>query len=49
VNSVGVVRPRTGDDYAIAIVTGERTSWEEGIDTIEGIAGRVNAALHVNR
>ena len=49
VNSVGVVRPRTGDDYAIAIVTGERATWEEGIDTIEGIAGRINAALHVTR
>lgn len=45
VNSVGIVRPRTGDPYAIAIVTGGRVSWREGIDTIEGIAAPLNAAM----
>ena len=46
VNSVGVVRPRGGaDPYAIAIVSDGRSSWQEGIDTIEGIAGPINAAL----
>lgn len=45
VNSVGIVRPRTGDPYAIAIVTGGRVSWQEGIDTIEGIAAPLNAAM----
>jgi beta-lactamase class A len=45
VNSVGIVRPRTGDPYAIAIVTGARVSWQEGIDTIEGIAAPLNAAM----
>ena len=46
VNSVGVIRPRgsTGG-YAIAIVTDGRPTWQEGIDTIEGIAGPINAAL----
>jgi len=45
VNSVGIVRPRAGDPYAIAIVTGSRVSWQEGIDTIEGIAAPLNAAM----
>ena len=45
VNSVGIVRPRAGDPYAIAIVTGSRVSWQEGIDTIEGIAEPLNAAM----
>jgi beta-lactamase class A len=45
VNSAGVVRPRTGDSYAIAIVTGGRETWREGIDTIEGIAAPMNEAL----
>ena len=45
VNSVGIVQPRAGDPYAIAIVTGGRVSWQEGIDTIEGIAGPLNAAM----
>jgi hypothetical protein len=45
VNSVGIVRPRTGDPYAIAIVTGGRVSWQEGIDTIEGIAAPLNAVM----
>ncbi len=45
VNSVGIVQPRAGDPYAIAIVTGSRVSWQEGIDTIEGIAAPLNAAM----
>jgi hypothetical protein len=45
VNSVAVVRPRGGADYAIAIVTGGRVSWQEGIETIEGIAAPINTAL----
>jgi len=45
VNSVGIVRPRTGAPYAIAIVTGGRVSWQEGIDTIEGIAAPINSAM----
>jgi len=45
VNSVGIVRPRAADPYAIAIVTGSRVSWQEGIDTIEGIAEPLNAAM----
>ena len=45
VNSVGIVQPRVGDPYAIAIVTGGRVSWQEGIDTIEGIAAPLNAAM----
>ena len=45
VNSVGIVRPKAGDAYAIAIVSDGRASWREGIDTIEGIAGPLNAAL----
>ena len=49
VNSVGIVLPRTGDSYAIAIVTGGRASWREGIDTIEGIAAPMNEALRAAR
>src|SRR6266571_4399232 len=45
VNSVGIVQPRARDPYAIAIVTGSRVSWQEGIDTIEGIAAPLNAAM----
>ena len=45
VNSAGVIRPRAGDSYAIAIVTGGRASWHEGIETIEGIAAPMNEAL----
>jgi beta-lactamase class A len=45
VNSVGIVRPRAGEAYAIAVVTGGRVSWPEGIDTIEGIAAPLNAAM----
>src|SRR5438045_3915163 len=45
VNSVGDVPPRAGDPYAIAIVTGSRVSWQEGIDTIEGIAAPLNVAM----
>jgi len=46
VNSVALVRPRSGAAYATAIVTGGRASWREGIETIEGIAAPINAALH---
>jgi hypothetical protein len=46
VNSVGVVRPRSGSPYAIAVMTDGRVSWREGIETIEGIAEKVNAATH---
>ncbi len=45
VNSVGVVRPRAGAPYAVAVMTGGRASLREGIETIEGIAERVNAAM----
>ncbi len=45
VNSVGIVTPRTGSPYAIAIVTDARPSWNEGIETIEGIAKLLNAAI----
>ena len=48
-NSVGIVRPRAGDDYAIAIVTDARSSWQEGIATIEGIAAPLNAAMRAVR
>lgn len=45
VNSAGIVRPTGGTPYAIAVVTDGRPSWQEGIDTIEGIAGPINGAL----
>jgi hypothetical protein len=45
VNSVGVVRPATGAPWALAIVTNGRASFREGVDTIEGIARPMNAAL----
>jgi beta-lactamase class A len=45
VNSTGIVWPRTGDAYAIAIVTGGRVSWQEGIETIEGVAAPLNAVM----
>lgn len=45
VNSAGVVRPNVGPGYAIAVMTDGRASWQEGIDTIQGIAGPINAAL----
>src|SRR5256885_668211 len=45
VNSIGIVWPRAGDAYAIGIVTDGRVSWHEGIDTIEGIAAPLNAAM----
>jgi hypothetical protein len=45
VNSVGVIRPANAPAYAIAIVTDGRDSWHEGIDTIEGIASRLNTAI----
>ena len=44
VNSVGVVRSATRGSYAVAVMTGQRASWREGIDTIEGVAEKVNAA-----
>jgi hypothetical protein len=49
VNSAGIVRPRTGPAYAIAVVTDERASWEEGVETIEGIAAQVNAGMRAAR
>ena len=49
VNSVGIVTPRTGPPYAIAIVTDERPSWSEGIETIEGIARLLNAAIKASQ
>lgn len=46
VNSVGVVRPANGGTpYALSIVTNGRSSMVEGIETIEGIARPINAAL----
>ncbi len=45
VNSVGVVRPHSGAPYAVAVMTGGRASLREGIETIEGIAERVNSAM----
>ncbi|HEU5286901.1 MAG TPA: serine hydrolase, partial [Candidatus Limnocylindria bacterium] len=45
VNSVGVVRPAGAAPYALAIVTDGRATMREGIETIEGIAGPMNAAL----
>lgn len=44
VNSVGVVRPADRPPYAVAVMTGSRPTWREGIGTIEGIAERINAA-----
>lgn len=44
VNSVGIVRPPGRPAYAIAVMTGARATWDEGIGTIEGIAERINAA-----
>jgi len=49
VNSTGIVWPRAGDAYAIAIVTGGRVSWQEGIETIEGIAAPLNAVMRSGR
>ena len=49
VNSTGIVWPRAGDAYAIAIVTGGRVSWEEGIETIEGVAAPLNAVMRSGR
>ena len=49
VNSVGIVTPRTGPPYAIAIVTDSRPSWDEGIQTIEGIATPLNAAIKASK
>jgi hypothetical protein len=48
VNSVGIVTPSTGVPYAIAIVTDLRPSWDEGIETIEGIAALLNAGLRTS-
>jgi hypothetical protein len=45
VNSVGVIRPANAPAYAIAVVTDGRETWQEGIDTIEGIASRLHAAI----
>ena len=45
VNSTGIVWPRAGNAYAIAIVTGGRVSWQEGIETIEGIAAPLNTMM----
>ena len=45
VNSAGIVHPRTGAPYAIAVVSDGRPSWKEGIDTIEGIAAPLNGSL----
>lgn len=44
VTSVGVVRPADRPPYAVAVMTGSRPTWREGIGTIEGIAERINAA-----
>jgi beta-lactamase class A len=44
VNSVGVVRPRGRSAYAIAVMTGARASWDEGIATIEEVSQALNAA-----
>jgi hypothetical protein len=49
VNSAGLIRPISGDGYAIAMVTDERDTWREGIDTIEGTAAPINIALHAPR
>ncbi|HEX6061517.1 MAG TPA: serine hydrolase [Candidatus Limnocylindria bacterium] len=45
VNSVGIVMPRDGSPYAVAIVTDSRPSWDEGIATIEGIAKLLNEGI----
>lgn len=45
VNSTGIVWPRAGDAYAIAILTDGRVSWQEGIETIEGVAAPLNAVM----
>lgn len=45
VNSVGIIVPRSGPTYSIAVVTDDRASWQEGIDTIEGIASPLNSAF----
>lgn len=45
VNSVGIVTPRSGSPYAIAIVTDSRPTWDEGIETIESIAKLLNGAI----
>jgi beta-lactamase class A len=45
VNSTGIIWPRAGDAYAIAVVTSGRVSWQEGIETIEGIAAPLNAVM----
>ena len=48
VNSVGIVTPPRSAPYAIAIVTDSRPTWNEGIETIEGIAKLVNAAIRAS-
>jgi hypothetical protein len=45
VNNTGIVWPRAGEAYAIAIVTDGRLSWQEGIETIEGVAAPLNAVM----
>jgi len=45
VDSVGIVRPQAGVPYAIAVMTDGRSSWREGIDTIEGIAAPLKTSL----
>jgi beta-lactamase class A len=49
VNSVGIVTPRTGSPYAIAIVTDARPTWEEGIETIEKLAVLLNTAIRASQ
>ena len=46
VNSVGIIRPKAGAPYAIAIVTDARPTWREGIEAIESISAQVNLQLH---
>jgi hypothetical protein len=49
VNSVGIIRPKTGAPYTIAVVTDARPTWREGIDAIESIAEQVNLQLHATQ
>jgi hypothetical protein len=47
VNSAGVLIP--GNDqpaYTVAVLTGEQSTWEYGIETIEGVGQRIHDALH---
>ena len=46
VNSVCIIRPKTGAPYAIAIVMDARPTCREGIEVIESISEAISAQMH---